>query len=84
MVCFTYLFNIFLENFQERLCKFKKRFIIYNFKIKSNTFYLIVLIEVGFPSIESITVTRYITYKYKINDMADQRLPKMALKSSQK
>ena len=44
-----------------------KWFIIYNLKIKSNTPYHILLIEVGLSPIESIAMTRYLMYKHKIS-----------------
>ena len=45
--------------------------------------YHILLIEASLPPMESITMTRYLMYKCKINDMGDQRLPKISLNSSQ-
>jgi len=59
----------------------QKRFITYNLKIKSNIPYPIILIEVGIPPIESISMTRYMMYTYMINNMGDQGIPKIALKS---
>ena len=56
---------------------------MYNLKIKNNTTYPIILIEVGLPPIENITMTRYLLYKCKKNDTGDQRLSKIALKSIQ-
>ena len=56
---------------------------MYNLKIKNNTPYPIILIEVGLPPIEKITMTRYLLYKCKKNDTRDQRLPKIALKFNQ-
>ena len=61
----------------------QKRFIMYNLKIKSNTHYPILLIQVGLSSIESLTVTRLLLYKHKINNIGDHRLPKLALNSYQ-
>ena len=61
----------------------QKHFITYNLKIKNNTPYPILLIEVGLPPIESIAMTRYMMYKHKINNMGNERLPKIALESSQ-
>ena len=46
-----------------------KLFINYNLKIKSNTPYPILLIEADISPIESITMTRYTMYKYKVNNM---------------
>ena len=59
------------------------RFITYNLKIKSNTPYLILLIEVGISPIKSLAMTRLVLYKHKINNMGDHRLPKLAFNSSQ-
>jgi len=60
----------------------QKHLITYNLKIKSNTPYPILLLEVGLPPIESIAMTRYPMYKHKIKNMGNQRLPKIVLKSS--
>ena len=46
----------------------QKRFITYNLKIKNNTPYPIILIEVGLSSIESLAMTRLLLYKNKINN----------------
>ena len=70
---------------------FQKCFITYNLKIKSNTPYPILLIEVGpillievgLSSIEILAMTRILLYKNKINNMGDYRLPKLALNSNQ-
>ena len=59
-----------------------KRFITYNLKIKSNTPYHILLIEVGISPIESLAMTRLMLYKHKINNMGDYKVPKPALNSS--
>ena len=61
----------------------QKHFITYNLKIKRNTPYHFLLIEVGLPPIESLAMTRLLLYKHKINNMGDHRLPKVALNSSQ-
>ena len=45
--------------------------------------YPILLIEVGISPIESITMTRYLMCKHKINNMGNERLPKIVLNSSQ-
>ena len=58
-------------------------FITYNLKIKINTSYPILLIEVGLSPIESLAMIRLMLYKHKINNMGDHRLPKLALNSSQ-
>jgi len=60
-----------------------KCFIMYNLKIKSNTQYPILLIEVGLFPIESLAMTRLFLYKHKLNNIGDHRLPKLALNSSQ-
>ena len=59
--------------------KIQKFFITYNLKIKSNTPYAILLIEVVFSPIESLAMTRLLLYKHKINNMGNHRLPKLAL-----
>ena len=56
---------------------------MYNLKIKSNTPYPILLIEVGLSPIESLAMTRILLYKHKINNMGDHRLPKLAFNSIQ-
>ena len=61
----------------------QKRFITYNLKIKSNTPYLILLIEVGISPTGSMTMTRYMMYKHTINNMGNKRHPKIALNSIQ-
>ena len=61
----------------------QKHFITYNLKIKSNTPYPILLIEVGLSPIKSLAMTRIMLYKYKINNMGDHTLPKLSLNSIQ-
>jgi hypothetical protein len=61
----------------------QKNFITYNLKIKGNTPYLILLLEARLSPIESTTMTRYLLYKNKLNNMEDKRLPKIASNSSQ-
>ena len=56
---------------------------MYNLKIKRNTPYPILLIEVGLSPIKSLAITRLLLYKHKINNMGDHRLPKLALNSIQ-
>ena len=56
---------------------------MYNLKIKSNTPFPILLIEMGFSPIESLAMTRLILYKHKINNMGDHILLKLALNSNQ-
>ena len=60
-----------------------KRFIPYNLKIKRNTHYLIILIEVGLFPIKSMVMTRYLMYKNKINNMGNESLPKISFNSSE-
>jgi hypothetical protein len=62
--------------------KIQKNFITYNLKIKGNTPYPILLLETSLSPIESMTMTRYLMYKNKLNNMEDKRLPKIASKSS--
>ena len=63
--------------------KIQKHFIMYNIKIKSNTPFPILLIEVGLFPIESVAMTRILLYKHKLNNIGDHRLPNLALNSSQ-
>ena len=65
-----------------KIDQIQKRFITYNLKIKRNTPYPILLIEVGLSPIESLAMTRLLLYKHKINKMGDHRLPKITLNSS--
>ena len=44
------------------------------YKIKSNTPYPILLLEVGLSPIESLAMARLLLYKHKINNMGDYRL----------
>ncbi len=60
----------------------QKCFIMYNLKIKSNTPYHILLIEVDLPPIESLAMTRLLLYRQKINNIGDHRLNKLALNSN--
>ena len=60
-----------------------KHFIMYNLKIRINTPYPILLIEVGLSPIESLAMTRLLLYKNKINNMGDHRIPMLDLNSSQ-
>ena len=46
-----------------------KKFRTYNFKIKGNTPYHILLIEVGLSPIESTTMFRYMMYNKKLDNM---------------
>jgi len=52
--------------------------ILYNLKIKSNTPYPILLIEVGLSPIESLAMSRLLVHKHKFNNIGDHRLPKLA------
>jgi hypothetical protein len=60
----------------------QKRFITYNLKIKGDTPYPILFIEASLSPIKSMTMTRYLMYENKINNMEDKRLPKIASNSS--
>jgi hypothetical protein len=60
----------------------QNNFITYNLKIKGNMPYPILLLETSLSPIESTTMTRYLMYKNKLNNMEDNRLPKIASKSS--
>ena len=73
--------NISRESWR-KIEQIQKHFIMYNLKIKSNTPYPILLIEVGISPIKSLAMTRILLYKIKINNMGDHRLPKLALNSS--
>jgi hypothetical protein len=46
----------------------------YNLKIKGNTPYPILLLEAGLSPIENTTITRYLMYKNKLNNMEEKRL----------
>ena len=67
----------------KKIEQIQKCFITYNLKIKSNTPYPILLIEVGLSPIDSLAMTRLLLYKHKINNVRDHRLPKLAFNSSQ-
>jgi hypothetical protein len=62
--------------------KIQKNFITYNLKIKGNMPYPILLLETSLSPIESTSMTRYLMYKNKSNNMEHKRLPKIASKSS--
>ena len=66
-----------------KIKQIQKHFITYNLKIKSNTPYPILLIEVGLSPIENMAMTRYLMYKHKINNVGNTRLPKIDLNSIQ-
>jgi hypothetical protein len=61
----------------------QNNFITYNLKIKGNTPYPILLIEAILSPVEGISMIRCLTYKNKINNMDDKRLPKIDSNSSQ-
>ena len=73
--------NISRESWR-KIEQIQKHFITYNLKIKSNTPYPILLIEVGLSPIKILAMTRLMLYKHKINNMVDHRLPKLAFKSN--
>ena len=54
-----------------------------NLKIKINTPYPILLIEVDLSPMESLAMTRLLLYKHNLNNIGDDRLPMLALNSSQ-
>ena len=74
--------NISRESWR-KIEQIEKRFIAYNLKIKSNTPYPILLIEVGLSPIKSLAMTRLLLYKHKLNSIGYHRLPNLALNSSQ-
>ena len=80
--CEVWGFKISRENWRN-IEQISKQFITFNLKVKRNT-PSIILIEVSLSLIHSIAMTRYLMYKHKINNMRKERLPKIALKSSQK
>ena len=75
--------NISRESWR-KIEQIHKCFITYNLKIKSNTPYPILLIEVGLSAIESLAMTRLLFYKNIINNMGDHRIPKLDFNSIQK
>ena len=74
--------NISRESWR-KINQIQKHFITYNLKIKSNTPYPNLLIEVGLSPIEILAMTRILLYKHKINNMGNHRLPKLAFNSIQ-
>ena len=74
--------NVSRESWR-KIEQIQKRFITYNLKIKSNTPYPILLIEVGLSPIESLIMTRLLLYKHEINNMGDHRLPKLTFNANQ-
>ena len=81
--CEVWGFKISRENWRN-IEQISNQFITFKLKVKRNTPSPIILIEVGLSLIHSIAMTRYLMYKHKINNMRKERLPKIALKSSQK
>jgi hypothetical protein len=65
----------------ENIEKIQKNCITYNLKIKGNTPYPILHLEEILPPIECTTMTRYLMYKNKLNNMEEKRLPKITPKS---
>ena len=80
--CEVWGYSISRESWR-KIEKIQKCFRTYNLKIKSNTPYPILLIEVGLFPIESLAMTRPLLYKHKLNNIGDHRLPKLAWNSSQ-
>lgn len=80
--CEVWGYNISRESWRN-IDQIQKHFIMYNLKIKSNTPYSILLIEVGLSPIESLATTRLLLYKHKLNSIGDHRIPKLALNSSE-
>ena len=66
--CEVWGYSISRESWR-KIEKIQKRFIMYNLKIKSNTPYPILLIEVGISPTESLAMTMLLFYKHKINNM---------------
>lgn len=52
----------------------QNKFITYNLKVKGNTPYPILLIEVGISPIESTTMFRYMMYNKNICNMKSKRI----------
>ena len=63
---------------RRKIEKIQKNFIAYNFKIKGNTPYHILLLEKILCPIESMAMNRYLMYMNKLNNMEDERLPKIS------
>jgi hypothetical protein len=57
-------------------------FITYNIKIKGNTPYPILPVELGISTIESMTMTRYLIYTNKIKNTENKRIHNIASNSS--
>jgi len=60
-----------------------KKFITYDLKIKGNTPYHILLIEVSLSPIENMAMFRYLLYKKKFYNMEGKKFPKIVSISSQ-
>jgi hypothetical protein len=71
--CEVWGYNISRESCR-KIEKIQKSFITYNLKIRGNTPYPILHMEVSLQTIESIVMTRYLLYKNKINKTEDKRL----------
>lgn len=61
----------------------QRQFITYNLKIKGNTPYPILLIEVDLSPIESAAMFRYLMYRKKLHNIEFKRLQKIASNFSQ-
>jgi hypothetical protein len=79
--CEVWVCSISRES-SRKIEQIKNDFITYNLKIKGNTPYPILLLETNLSPTESTTMTRYLMYKNKLNNMEDKRLPKIASKSN--
>jgi hypothetical protein len=62
--------------------KIQNNFIMYNLKIKGNMPYPFLFLEASLSPIERTTMTRYVMYKNKLNNMKEKRLPKISLNSN--
>ena len=74
--------NIISRESWRRIEQIQNKCITYNLKVKGNTLYLILLIEVNLSSVESMVMTRYLMYKNTINNMGDKMLLEIYLNSS--
>jgi len=61
----------------------KKHFIIYNIKIKSNTPYPILFLEVELPHIKSKVIIRYIIYSHKVINTKNKKLHRIVVNSNE-
>ena len=76
--CEVWGFKISQESWRN-IEQIKKQFITF----KRNTPDPILLIEVGLSPIENMAMTRFLMYKHNINNMGNERLPKIVSNSSQ-